>query len=133
MDGKHTKGLVTTDFQDAMYVRAQDGSNICIMGQLTAHGRRGADVSAANARLIADAFNVATETGLTPRQLLSQRDALREALQRARDDLNHLAFNIAREDGDGMTRVGAGEFAQQSCERADAALSKDATDGGVKS
>jgi hypothetical protein len=62
---------------------------------------------------------------------LSQRDALRVALQRARDDLDHLVCNISREDGEGMTRVGACAFAHQSRERADAALSTNATDGGV--
>jgi hypothetical protein len=50
-----TPGPWTVEFGEAMYVRAPDGSHIAIMGQLTAHARRDANESAANARLIAAA------------------------------------------------------------------------------
>jgi len=41
----------------------------------------GARIAEANANLIAEAFNVATETGLTPRQLADQRAELLDALR----------------------------------------------------
>ena len=41
------------------------------------------DVSEANARLIGEAFDVHTETGLTPRQIALQRVELLEALKEA--------------------------------------------------
>jgi hypothetical protein len=50
-----TPGPWTVEFGEAMYVRAPDGSHIAIMGQLTAHARRDANESAANAHLIAAA------------------------------------------------------------------------------
>ncbi len=46
-------------------------------GYSPSHGQQEAfEENKANALLVADAFNVYNETGLTPRQLLEQRDAL---------------------------------------------------------
>ena len=45
----------------------------------------------ANAELIAESFNVANETGLTPRELLNQRNDLLEALQFCLNNVNSIS------------------------------------------
>jgi len=45
----------------------------------------------ANAEFIADAFTVYHETGLTPREILSQRDELSRAVENARQIIASLA------------------------------------------
>lgn len=52
----------------------------------TITSRRGA-----NAKLIAEAFNVANETGKTPRQLANERTGLLEALKWAIGDMDRLS------------------------------------------
>lgn len=69
----HTKGVFHAS--DWGYV-IQAGTAVRVAASL----REGIEGNA-NADLIAEAFNVATETGLTPRQLAEQRAELLEALQ----------------------------------------------------
>lgn len=54
----------------------------------------------ANAKLIAEAGTVASECGLTPRQLLEQLDELLEGLLKAQDILNSLASNSYKDSLD---------------------------------
>ena len=53
----------------------------------TLHGHPDDGDAECNARFVAEAFNVADETGLTPRQLADQRDALLAALESVMDRL----------------------------------------------
>lgn len=46
------------------------------------------DEAAANAELIAEAFNVLTETNLTPREILAQRDELLAVFENVREYWN---------------------------------------------
>lgn len=62
----HTAGPVVSNGHT---IRIADESNITRRRVATAHGPFGDAEKAANAELIAEAFNVAHETGLTPRQL----------------------------------------------------------------
>lgn len=78
-------GPWTVDFDIAQFYRieAQGTDNLDTVAEvpLTGDEEYDRDVTVANARLIAEAGTVATETGLTPRQLAEQRAELLEALQ----------------------------------------------------
>jgi hypothetical protein len=67
-------------------VLIEEPDEFCIFWQiiLESEGNPLAETySDGNAELIAEAFNVATETGLTPRQMVEQRNELLEACERA--------------------------------------------------
>lgn len=71
-------------------IRTADENNITRRRVATAHGPFGDAEKAANAELIAEAFNVAHETGLTPRQLAEQIDVVevqRDIAETHRDEL----------------------------------------------
>ena len=56
--------------------------------EVYAHSADGSmSIGEANAELVADAFNMREETGLTPRQLAEQRAELLEAAKSLRDNL----------------------------------------------
>jgi hypothetical protein len=74
-------GWAAHDNGEVIVIRARDGSRLAQLTFLTANGRRHVGEAAANARLIAEAGTVYHETGLTPRHLVEQRDALRDALE----------------------------------------------------
>lgn len=69
-----------------------------------------------------DDAKVSAQYAVRVAQLERSRASLVTALEKARDDLDHLATNIVREDGEGMTQAGAGAFAEKSYERARASL-----------
>jgi hypothetical protein len=86
MAGKHTQGRMMPFVGDGycyLSVRKAGSINpgeryrICGIGT----GRTPDEEDWANAALIAEAFNVAHETGLTPAQLAEQRRELAEALK----------------------------------------------------
>jgi hypothetical protein len=57
-------------------------------------------------------------------RLIAAAPELLDALTKACNALYHLAFNIAREDGEGMTREGAAKYASAEWDTARAAISK---------
>ncbi len=84
MTNKHTQGFAQEVFNS-------DGKSIgrrfdiVIGGECIAHVLSvGNDKCEGNKDLIRDAFNVTDETGLTPRELLNQRNELLEALKSTR-------------------------------------------------
>ena len=90
MAGKHTQGTVTVrnGSHGGTYVRANDRHDlpICWCSTSMSSSADGLDridsaEAEANAALIAEAFNVAHETGCTPAQLAEQRRELAEALK----------------------------------------------------
>jgi len=74
---KHTTGKCAVSFSGSddfsFAVIAEDGGSIC-------HVTKWSE-DKANANLIAEAFNVANETGYTPRQLANQKAELLELLE----------------------------------------------------
>lgn len=77
---KHTQGKVYIDSRIATTsIKSENGMDICLM----VAGVKGLNL--ANAELIVEAFNVTNESGLTPRQLLEQRNELLSALIELRD------------------------------------------------
>lgn len=91
MSALHTEGPVTVTRDDPQewHINAVHGDSRIghrqWNGMIAVYGCDdfpvdGARIAEANANLIAEAFNVATETGLTPRQLAEQRAELLEAL-----------------------------------------------------
>lgn len=77
MKTKHTKGQwEVTNEHDALYVYSSSGDYIStiVLSESIEEGE-------ANAKLIAEAGTVASECGLTPRQLLEQRNELLKALE----------------------------------------------------
>lgn len=81
---KHTAGPV--EFRDGYILAGSEALKVvgvqtpCVVGPSRLEAVR-------NSQFIADAFNVAHETGLTPRQLAEQRDELLAALRSVTDDL----------------------------------------------
>lgn len=61
-----------------------------------ANGKATDEQQEANAELIAEAFNVTNESGLTPRQLLEQRNELLDALKIAKDKIDLLLLPLDR-------------------------------------
>lgn len=84
--GKWTKGPVHVGQDERCFKRHHSGYAIYENGALgimiaeTVNGLEPGEAKA-NADLFAEACNVATETGLSPRQLADSRKELREALQ----------------------------------------------------
>jgi len=77
----HTPGPVVSNGHT---IRTADKNNITCRRVATAHGPFGDAEKAANAHLIAEAFNVAHETGLTPRQLAERCKELEAAAIKVR-------------------------------------------------
>jgi hypothetical protein len=151
MDGKHTKGPWRIDHHepadfDAFVARIIRDDRINPDTIAFVANVVNEDEAWANAALIAEAGTVATETGLTPRQLhstlvtanafledankerdtlLSQRDALREALE--------ALLNVTEGFGlpDQLIDAGHRDEYRAAWAAARAALSTNATDGGV--
>lgn len=78
---EHREGFST------VYVEARIGGGMVQEVAACGPTDAGQYQQAANARLIAEAGTVHHETGLTPRQLVEQRDALAEALEGCSQDL----------------------------------------------
>lgn len=76
-------------------VKSVDGRSVASFPSTSKRPKEERD---ANARLIAEAFTVADETGLTPRQLVEQRDALLAALKTGADNIEHMAAWIAEQN-----------------------------------
>lgn len=76
---EHREGFST------VYVEARIGGGMVQEVAACGPTDAGQYQQAANARLIAEAGTVHHETGLTPRQLVEQRDALEAALQKMLD------------------------------------------------
>lgn len=72
---KHTQGKVYIDSRiTTTSIKSENGMDICLMVAGVKY------LNLANAELIAEAFNVTNECGLTPRQLLEQRNELLNSL-----------------------------------------------------
>ena len=111
---KHTPGPWTACGWRGLVVNAASGATIvaCPGASLGAN----ADEHEANARLIAEAGTVATETGRTPRQLADDRAALLEACQRV---LRSLGWG---ESPDRLTLTEQGVILKAAIEKAGGAL-----------
>jgi len=72
-------GPVTGEYRHRLY--CDDGR--VFIAETSGHG--GHDADERRAEVMADAFNVYTETGLTPRELAEQRDELMKALVHCHD------------------------------------------------
>jgi hypothetical protein len=83
MEAKHTKGewLVTGTPKTFVYALSENGVNLFSASIQNDNHLLKTEELEANAMLIVESANVANETGLTPRELVAQRDELREALQ----------------------------------------------------
>jgi len=107
--GGQGSALAPVNIDGKIRVWAKDGGAVCDVSIRRTLGSLDRSVEAANANLIAEAFNVATETGLTPRQLADQRTELLAELKgiidRASDCFSaynisdQLALNTARAEG----------------------------------
>lgn len=112
--GMYTKGPLVSygptrgeglTFTNEAHVGPGKGNDIC--GPIAVASGDDKEQALANANLIADAFNVTTETGLTPRELAGQRNdllAILEAVeidvrQRAMPDLEEIRAAIAKAKG----------------------------------
>lgn len=76
--GKHTQGEWRTGLFKDNLVQVNPENPLTSSTIATIHGS--GDEMKANAKLIAEAGNVANQTGLTPMQLLEQRNEMLEAL-----------------------------------------------------
>lgn len=83
---EHREGFST------VYVEARIGGGMVQEVAACGPTDAGQYQQAANARLIAEAGTAHHETGLTPRQLVEQRDALAEALEDVAASLSWLAY-----------------------------------------
>ena len=84
----HTKGVVSRGLHKDKLIQTNADNPLLTV---TICGVFGNDETAnADANLIADAFNVTNETGLTPRELLSQRDELVELIHDAGSQIEYL-------------------------------------------
>ena len=82
----HTKGVVSRGLHKDKLIQTNADNPLLTV---TICGVFGNDETAnADANLIVDAFNVTNETDLTPRELLSQRDELVDALKLLYDSCN---------------------------------------------
>lgn len=75
---KHTTGKFIVDKYGA--IKGEDGRTLLAFGLAIPMAIKPNDECSENTKLICEAFNVANEIGLTPRELLSQRDELVEVL-----------------------------------------------------
>jgi len=111
---KHTPGEWVMDSSRVhTSIETNEGNHIA----LVSYGNVPMEEHRANARLIAEAGTVATETGLTPRQLADQRKELLEALE----DLVCLAetaMHEANNDGAGYDVGGELEAARAAIAKA---------------
>lgn len=94
--GNYTKGKA--EFADGMY-----GNVRIVIGNYTVASVAGShdndEEREANAALISEAFNVAHETGLTPRQLAGQRERLMACLRAEVADLKSRMFGSTHWQG----------------------------------
>lgn len=98
---KHTPGPWTTENPEKSLgsVDSYSGVRVAQAQEVSVYDRiNGSPQRIANARLIAEAGTVATETGLTPRQLAEQR---KELLEAAKDAVEAIA------DGDAQSAINA--------------------------
>jgi len=97
---KHTKGKVYIRTQeDAHYVHLEDIINTRAISRIYFRdGEYKSEEDKANAELITEAFNVTNECGLTPRELLAQRDELLDALIIAHGELGNSSNEISSID-----------------------------------
>lgn len=86
MESKHTKGFAKSDKLHIYVDGKRIGQTILMSFNHDNKGRRIKDVEGyANAEFIAEAFNVANETGMTPRELQKSHAELLEALGSIKD------------------------------------------------
>ena len=84
----HTKGVVSRGLHKDKLIQTNADNPLLTV---TICGVFGNDETAnADANLIVDAFNVTNETGLTPRELLSQRDEFVELIHDAGSQIEYL-------------------------------------------
>lgn len=84
----HTKGVVSRGLHKDKLIQTNADNPLLTV---TICGVFGNDETAnADANLIVDAFNVTNETGLTPRELLAQRDELVELIHDAGSQIEYL-------------------------------------------
>ena len=81
---KHTKGKVVIDKYGSIVT--ENGSKLLVKGIEIPLGQH--EEAEANAELIAEAFNVTNECGLTPRQLFEQRNELLDVLEELYNSMN---------------------------------------------
>ena len=74
----HTKGKFKIDKYGS--IKNENGSTLLAFGVAIPMSVESSGECADNSKLICEAFNVTNETGLTPSELLSQRDELAEVL-----------------------------------------------------
>ena len=89
----HTKGVVSRGLHKGKLIQTNADNPLLTV---TICGVFGNDETAnADANLIVDAFNVTNETGLTPRELLSQRDELVELIHDAGSQIVSVLYDVA--------------------------------------
>ena len=99
--GNYTKGPVELVFDDGIgrqVLRSPSIGNIAILCEHDI-GPPEWEQDEANAALISEAFNVAHETGLTPRQLAGQRERLMACLRAEVADLKSRMFGSTHWQG----------------------------------
>lgn len=94
----HTMGIFNVSKQDIGRYTVHSNTEphpICITNPWLSEDSFSDSQNMANAELIAEAFNVSTETGKTPKQLAEENERLREALQMAYDFFSPISNQFA--------------------------------------
>ena len=91
---KITKGRVVSDGNEYHYSIYSETSEDGDIAQVNQHGGFSIHEAKANAELIAESFNVANETGKSPRELEEENELLRNAAQDALSEAKELSLHL---------------------------------------